>query len=154
MTSSSVIESSINVPDRWIDEFAVVSSNQKSSYPVPSHFIYSRGSGSGQITLGRHWLRFDPLAVLPQPFRWFVRRKTKPYQVWADALIGVRLSQAPEPPSLPDTGETESSESVQSSFNSRFNSRFNPKRELKEETADRSVTGVASITFMNPSKRR
>ena len=147
MTSSSVVESSINIQNQWTDEFAETSQNERSSYPVPSRFIFSRGPDSGQITLGRHWLHFDPLAVLPQPFRWFVRRKTKPHQVWADALIGVRLSQAPETPSLPDAGKTES---VESSFNSKFTS----KREIEKETAVRSVTGVASITFMNPTKRR
>ena len=146
MTSSSVIESSINIPETWHDEYADASPRQAPSYPVPTRFTFSRGADSGQITLGRHWLHFDPLAVLPQPFRWFVRRKTRPHQVWAEALIGVRLSQAPDAPSLPDAGETESAPSIKSSFNS--------KREIEEETAERSVTGVASITFMNPSERR
>ena len=95
---------------------------------------------SGQITLGLELIRFDPLAVLPQPFRWFVRRKTKPQQVWAEARIGVRLSPTLETPSLPDPGEAESDS--------------NSKRETEEETAVRSVTGVASITFLNPSERR
>jgi len=96
---------------------------------------------SGQITLMNEWLRFDPLAVLPQPIRWFVRRKTKPHQVWAEARIGVRLSPAPEAPSsLPDAGENESDS--------------NSKRETEDKTAERAVMGVASITFMNPSKGR
>jgi hypothetical protein len=147
MTSSSVLETSINRPNQWTDEYAEISQEKRRSYPVPSRFTFSQGPVLGQITLGHHWLRFDPLAVLPQPFRWFVRRKTKPYQVWAAALIGVRLSQAPEIPSLADAGKTES---VESSFNSKFTS----KRDIERETAERSVTGVASITFMNPAKRR
>jgi hypothetical protein len=80
------------------------------------------------------------LAEIPQPFRWFIRRKTKPQEVWADVQIGVRLSTALETPSLPDASETESDS--------------NSKRETEEETAERSMTGVASITFMNPAKLR
>ena len=135
-----VIESSINIPADWIEEDATESHAKTRSYPVPRLFSFVGEPFSGQITLGREWLRFDPLAVLPQPFRWFVRRKTKPEQVWADARIGVRLSPALETPSLPDASETESES--------------NSKRETEEKTAERSMTGVATITFMNPSEGR
>ena len=138
--SGVVVESSINIPANWTEEGATESLAKTRSYPVPGRYMFSGGSFSGQITLGREWLRFDPLAVLPQPFRWFVRRKTKPEQVWADAKIGVRLSPALETPSLPDASEAESDS--------------NSKREIEEKTAERSVTGVATITFLNPSGRR
>jgi hypothetical protein len=136
----NMIESRINIPASWAETEPARDGEKTGSYPLPSRFDFSWGSHTGQITLGREWLRFDPLSIIPQPFRWFIRRKTKPRQVWADAQIGVTLSTTPERPSLPDTGKTKSDS--------------NSNRETEEETAERSVTGVASITFLNPSERR
>jgi hypothetical protein len=138
--SMGMIESLINIPASWTESEPTGSNGRTRSYPIPSQFEFSGESHTGQITLGQEWLHFDPLAVIPQPFRWFVRRKSKPRQVWAEAQIGVRLSTALETPSLPDASETESDS--------------NSKRETEEETAERSMTGVVSITFMNPSERR
>jgi hypothetical protein len=138
--STNMIESIINIPASWTEIRSRENDGPASPYPVPSRFEFSGGSLSGQISLGKEWLRFDPLAVIPQPFRWFIRRVSKPQEVWADARIGVTLSTALETPSLPDASETESDS--------------NSKRETEEETAKRSVTGVASITFMNPDEGR
>jgi hypothetical protein len=138
--SVKMIESSIHLPKNWLEDSATKHLGRTRSYPVPERFAFSGGPFSGQITLGQEWLRFDPLSPLPQPFRWLVRRKTKPEQVWADARIGVRLSPALETPSLPDAGETE----IDS----------NSKGETEEKTAKRSVTGVAAITFLNPAEHR
>ena len=135
-----IVESSIKIPAGWVETESAQGGGETLSYPLPGRFDFSNRSDSGQITRGREWLRFDPLAVIPQPFRWFIRRKTKPRQVWADALIRVTLSTTPGPPSLPDAGETKSD--------------WNSNREPEEETAERSVAGVASITFLNPSERR
>lgn len=136
----SMVESLINVPASWVEIESTRQEDQTASYAIPRRFEFSRGPNSGRITLGNEWLRFDPLAVIPQPFRWFIRRKTKPREVWADAQIGVRLLSALESPPLPDSSEIESDS--------------NSERETEEETAERSVTGVASITFMNPSEDR
>jgi len=138
--SIEMIESLINVPASWLESIPTGKKAQTQPYPVPRRFAFSEGTNSGQITLKQEWLRFDPLAMIPQPFRWFIRMRTKPQEVWADAVIGVTLSPALETPSLPDTSETESGS--------------NSKRETEVETAERSVTGVASITFMNPAKGR
>lgn len=115
------------------------------NYPTPIGFEIRDELISGQISLGPDWLRFDPLEVIPQPFRWFIRRKSKPREVWADARIGVSISRAPDPPSLPSSGETLSVQTEEASRS---------KRETEDETAERSVTGVASITFLNPIRRR
>ena len=135
-----MVESIINVSPEWHQSDAAHSAAKTRSYALPSGFKFSGGHCSGQITLDQEWLRFDPFESIPQPFRWFVRRSSKPEQVWADAQIAVRLCPTPETPSLPDAGETESDS--------------NSKRETEEKTAERSVTGVASITFLNPSDRR
>ena len=60
--------------------------------------------------------------------------------VWAQAWIGGTVSIAPDTPSRPLAGRTESAS--------------NSKRETGHEAADRSMTGVASITFLNPVGRR
>jgi hypothetical protein len=137
---NEVIESSINITADWVEKGAAKSHGQTLPYPVPRRFDFSRGPLSGQITLDREWLRFDPLSVLPQPFRWFIQRRSKPHQVWADARIGVSISQVPGTPSLPNRSEAKRDSSA--------------KRGTEEETAQRSVTGVAFITFLNPSEDR
>jgi len=138
--SAGMIESIINIPASWAEGEPIDEDGQTRTYPVPSRFDFFEEPTLGQITLANEWLRFDPLAGIPQPFRWFIRRKVKPREVWAEAQIRVRLSSALETPSLPDPSEAESDS--------------NSKRETEEETAERSVTGVASITFMNPSASR
>lgn len=138
--SESVIESVINVTATETSGRDDARGRKGDPYPVPTAFRYAEGRYSGLIYLGPEWLRFDPLSVIPQPIQWFVRRNTNPEQVWADARIGVRISIAPDTPSLPDPGEAESD--------------FNSNRETESETAERSVTGVASITFLNPTDRR
>ncbi len=143
--TTPMIESAINVPARWIELDVTGSPHSAGAYPLPIGFqLPSSASWPRQITLGHEWLRYDPLAVIPQPFRWFIRRKTQPREVWADARIDGTLSPAPGTPSLPDSGEAESEIERDS----------NSKRETEVETAERSVTGVASITFFKPTDRR
>ena len=137
-----MIESRINVPGQW-NQSAIRGTS--SDYPLPGAFQIRDEPFSGQITLGQEWLRFDPLEVIPQPFRWFIRRSSQPQEVWADARIEVTLLVTPEIPPLPNAGETTSAKTVEGSRS---------RRETEDETAKRSVTGVASITFLNPTSRR
>ncbi|HEB90946.1 MAG TPA: hypothetical protein ENI85_15335 [Deltaproteobacteria bacterium] len=140
-----IIESRINVPASWIELDVTGSTGSSGPYPLPTGFeLPGAVPWPRRITLGQEWLRFDPLAVIPQPFRWFIRRSTQPREVWANARIDGTLSPAPGTPSLPDSGEAESEIERDS----------NSKRETEVETAERSVTGVASITFFNPTDRR
>lgn len=137
-----VIESSINVPARWSEGGARPGSQ---NYPTPSGFEIAGEAISGSITLGPDWLRYDPLEVIPLPFRWLIRRKSKPREVWADAQIGVRLPSSPHTPFLPAASKTLSVQAEEASRS---------KRETEDETVERSVTGVASITYLNPVGRR
>lgn len=152
--SGNVIESGINVPAGWTERAA-----SSGTYPPPRGFSLRDGALSGEIGLAGEWLRFDPLDVIPQPFRWFIRRSSQPQEVWADAQISVSLSFLPGSPSLPTTGVTTSAESgtpVRSSDKSLESSRA--KRETDAErtliAAPGSANGVASITFLNPDARR
>ena len=148
-TKTGIIESRINHSESWREQPRSGSDGVSKDYPTPRAFeIADRGrSGlSGPISLGAEFLRFDPTEVIPQPFRWFIQRNSKPQEVWATARIGVRLPTTPGTPPLPAPGETLSATHGQPDLHS--------KREIEEETAERSVTGVASITFLNPSSGR
>ena len=125
---------------RWQDGAALLPGNSPGGYPVPEQFSLIGQLGSGDIHLSNEWLRFDPLEVIPQPFRWFIRRSTQPQEVWADSRIAVSIRRALEDPSLPPTGDSLSVSSSQ--------------REIEDETTESNVKGVASITFMNPIDRR
>jgi len=143
-----IVESPINVDESWNPIDARLRSKQ--SYPVPSGWSLSGREASGQITLGSEWLRFDPLEVIPQPFRWFIQRSSKPQEVWANARIGGSLLLAPEPPSLPRSGASTNARRVTESAREERESEI--ETGLLEDSG--GVTGVASITFLNPMSRR
>lgn len=143
--AGQMIESTINVQDAWRER----TGSKGGKYPTPKGFDVDDDRFAGAISLDREWLRFDPLEVIPQPFRWFIRRRSRPQEVWADARIGVSLSSASGTPSLPLPDETTSANATETS---------RAKRETDEETslltAAGSSNGVASITFLNPVGRR
>jgi hypothetical protein len=133
--SSRMIDSKINVTSRGMTGSASLSPSSASPHPLRGSGTHATASNSGQIALGREWLRFDPLSILPRLFRWLVGSRSNRDQVWADATIGGRLCTALGCPSPPDAGETVNDSSSM--------------QETEEETAERSLTGVASITFFN-----
>jgi len=145
IADQQIIESTINLESTP----AVSEREESSAYALPERFEMDSANASGLITLNREWLRFDPLDVLPQPFRWFVRRRSRPLEVWADVQIRGSLSLVPGTPSLPDTGETTSAGRVM-----KTSRKQRPRRETEHEAARSSETGVASITFLNPTRRR
>lgn len=160
-TPDRIIESSINKESDWHASHRGPHATESLNYPIPHSILMSEEKFSGLITLAGEWLRYDPLSVIPQPFRWFIRRKSKPQEVWADAQIGVSLLSAPETPSLPEAGKRERGNEESNERRTSHpvevvdvDDRPNSKRETENETATRSVTGVASVTFLNPLGRR
>jgi len=139
------LDSRINFSARWKDGAALLPGQTGSGYPVPDRFQIAGAAQSGEIRLSHEWLRFDPMEVIPQPFRWFIRRSSQPQEVWADTRIAVSIRRAAGNPSLPQAGAILSSGSDRDS---------NSQRETEAETTESNVTGVASITFMNPIDRR
>lgn len=134
------LDSRINFAAHWKDGPTLLPGGSTAGYPVPDRFSLAGKLESGDIRLSREWLRFDPLVVIPQPFRWFIRMSSQPQEVWADTRIAVSIRRALENPSLPPSGDA-----LRVS---------NSQREIEVETTDSNVTGVASITFMNPIDRR
>lgn len=128
----------VQLAGRWKDGTEWLSGRSGVGYPVPSRFQLVAPPSSGEIRLSNEWLRFDPLEVIPQPFRWFIRRSSQPQEVWADSRIAVSIGRALESPSPPASRTERVSNSI---------------RESEDETAELNVKGVASITFMNPIDR-
>lgn len=113
--TGQIIESPIHVIDTWTESPRPQDERGSSAYPLPGSFEVKRGAHAGVIAITREWLRYDPLGVIPNPFRWFIRKSTEPQEVWADARIDVTLFAAPGSPSLPtrpgaDEGESRSNQ--------------------------------------------
>jgi hypothetical protein len=90
------LDSQINFPARWKEGSALLSGQPGVGFPVPDRFTLTGKQETGEIHLIREWLRFDPLDVIPQPFRWFIRRSSQPQEVWADTQIAVSIRRALE----------------------------------------------------------
>lgn len=164
-----IIESSINIDTnasandaaraRWTERAGPAGRSGSKSYPIPGGFDVS-GPRSGRISLTREWLRFDPLDVIPNPFRWFIRRVTQPQEVWADAEIDVTLWAASgdlshPPPDAIAGGSAEQPGASGHEEDRTTDRKSSPSdRTTEEGSATSSVTGVASITFLNPVDRR
>lgn len=58
------------------------------------------GEVVGGIVLGKVLVERDPLSKIPQPFRWWVSRSTKPLRVWAGSHFEVTLPPDSEQPTL------------------------------------------------------
>jgi hypothetical protein len=56
-------------------------------YIVARRWAISDGSQRLEAVLRREFLRWDPLEILPQPFRLLLSLKGSPRRVWADADI-------------------------------------------------------------------
>lgn len=139
-SSTAKTESRVHFPAHWKDGTTLLSGKAGIGYPVPDRLLVAGKQDTGEIRLSHEWLRYDPLDVIPQPFRWFIRRSSQPQEVWADTRIAVSIRRALDKPSLPPSSETERVS--------------NSQRETEDETTESNVTGVASITFMNPIDRR
>jgi hypothetical protein len=151
--SDRIIESRINDREIWLEPSRPSGKESSSSYPLPGGFTVS-GEKTGRITLDKEWLRFDPLDVIPNPFRWFIRRVTRPQEVWADAEFDVTLWMASEAPSHLPSDANDSRSRDQKRSNAETRAKRQAERENEKGSATSSVTGVASITFMNPVDRR
>lgn len=65
-----------------------------SSYPVAQHWEAHDDATTLLVDLQREWLRWDPLTIVPQPFRALLAWKSQPRRVWADAQIDLKLPAA------------------------------------------------------------
>ena len=64
------------------------------AYPVPARWQFGRPEAGGTVRLEREWLRWAPLDIVPQPFRFLLSLRAAPQLVWADAEIDLDLAVA------------------------------------------------------------
>jgi len=146
-----IVESHSSQVTRWQEKISTEKPKAHPAYPLPLAFDVSGEetptpeSPGDSIFLGPEWLRFDPLEVIPQPFRWFIRRTSQPREVWAEAKIGGSLFRTPGPPPLPNSGEKQ-----QALSDRKISESTRGARETEALTAGQSTMGVACITFFNP----
>jgi len=61
-------------------------------YPVPAHWLVDTPVARADVHLGREWLRWEPLDIVPQPFRFLLGLRAEPQLVWADAEFTLGLA--------------------------------------------------------------
>ena len=62
------------------------------AYPVPARWQFGRPEAGGTVRLEREWLRWAPLDIVPQPFRFLLSLRAEPQLVWADAELDLDLA--------------------------------------------------------------
>lgn len=68
-------------------------SGREAAYPVPQRIAIEGDAIRGQVTLARERVRADPMAIIPQPFRWFLSREIAPRRILSDARLELRTRE-------------------------------------------------------------
>jgi len=71
---------------------------KRGDYPAPSELRISGPEIEGVISSDSTLAEIDPLAQIPQPFRFLLSFKLRPHRVWARASFEVRLLQGQDTP--------------------------------------------------------
>jgi hypothetical protein len=74
------------------------SSKKRGDYPTPTELRISGPGIEGVISSDATLAEIDPLAAIPQPFRFLLSFKMRPHRVWARASFEVRLLPGQETP--------------------------------------------------------
>ena len=61
-------------------------------YPVPERWLAEGAAARVEVRLRREWLRWAPLDIVPQPFRFLLGLRVAPQLVWADADCELSLT--------------------------------------------------------------
>jgi hypothetical protein len=62
------------------------------AYPVPARWHVDSPAARATVHLEREWLRWAPLDIVPQPFRFLLSLRAAPQLVWADADFELDLA--------------------------------------------------------------
>ena len=62
------------------------------TYPVPARWQVDSPAARAAVRLDREWLRWAPLDIVPQPFRFLLSRRAASQLVWADADFALELA--------------------------------------------------------------
>lgn len=73
-------------------------------YPIPGAIRLRGPEVEGEIRLGRVLAQHNPLEALPQPFRLWLSFQMRPWRVWTDALLELRLGAGADRPALRFSG--------------------------------------------------
>ncbi len=69
-------------------------------YPVADTWESRTADVQFVARLQREWLRWNPLDIIPAPFRWVLALKSQPQRVWADADVALAVAAQPDRPAL------------------------------------------------------
>ena len=73
-------------------------------YPVADTWESRTADVQFVARLQREWLRWNPLDIIPAPFRWVLALKAQPQRVWADAAVALAVAAQPDRPALTARG--------------------------------------------------
>ena len=73
-------------------------------YPVADTWDSRTADVQFAARLQREWLRWNPLDIIPAPFRWVLALKAQPQRVWADADVVLAVAARPDRPALTARG--------------------------------------------------
>jgi len=69
-------------------------------YPVAEAWESRTADVQFVARLQRERLRWNPLDIIPAPFRWLLALKVQPQRVWADADVALTIAAQPDRPAL------------------------------------------------------
>ena len=69
-------------------------------YPVADTWESRTADVQFMARLQREWLRWNPLDIIPAPFRWVLALKAQPQRVWSDADVALTVAAQPDRPAL------------------------------------------------------
>jgi hypothetical protein len=83
------------------EDFAVAAEDApglrgEAGYPLPRSIRFEGAGLAGSVRVERELLRTNPLAIVPQPFRFLLSFRSAPRQVWAEAHVAVGLDRPAE----------------------------------------------------------
>jgi hypothetical protein len=78
--------------DFEINEAGRSVASEDPEYPLPAVLTLSGKSLAGRIELGVGVLHYDPMEVIPQPFRFLLSLKMRPQRVWTESSFEVTVT--------------------------------------------------------------
>ena len=78
--------------------------NGDSDYPVATVWESRNADVQFVARLQREWLRWNPLEIIPLPFRWLFALKGQPQRMWSDAAVKLTIPAPAQRPAFDAEG--------------------------------------------------